>query len=71
MILHACMPGAEEADGPKGTRGLMLSHWWVRPGPGVSAQLLAGRAGSWSLAAWPRDPRAGVRSPWGGAGGGF
>ena len=37
-------------------------HWWVKPGPGISARLLAGRAGSWSLATGPRGPRAGVRS---------
>ena len=40
----------------------------MKPGPGVSAGLLAGRAGSWSLAARPRDPRAGVRSLVGGEG---
>ena len=42
--------------------GLLSTHWQVKPGPGVGARLLAGRAGSWSLAAGPGDPRAGVRS---------
>ena len=34
----------------------------MKPDPGVSAGLLAGRAGSWSLAAGPRDPRVCFRS---------
>ena len=34
----------------------------VKPDPGVSACLLSGRPGSWSLAAGPRDPRAHLRS---------
>lgn len=36
----------------------------MKLGPGVSARIPAGRAGSWSLAAGPRDPRAGVRRDW-------
>ena len=44
------------------TLGLLSTHCWVKPGPGVSAGLLAGKARSWSLAAGPWDPRAGVRS---------
>ena len=43
------------------TLGLLPAHWWVKPGPRVSARLLAGRARSWSLAAGPRVPRASVR----------
>ena len=49
--------------------GLLRTHWQVRPDPGVSAGPLADRAGSWSLAAGPRDPRAHFRSCggwWGG-----
>ena len=42
--------------------GLLPAHWQVKPDPGVSTGLLTGRAGSWSLAAGSRDPRAGVRS---------
>ena len=38
------------------TLGLLPTHWQVKPGSGVSAGLLVGRAGSWSLAAGPRDP---------------
>ena len=42
----------------------------MEAGPGVSGRLLAGRTGSWSLAARPRVLRAGVRSMgvegWGG-----
>ena len=49
------------------TLELLTPSWWVKPGPGVSARLLAGRAGSWSLAAGPRDLRAGVGSPVAGA----
>ena len=48
------------------TPGLLPTHWWVKPDPRVSAKLLAGRAGSWSLAAGPRDPRDCVRSLAGG-----
>ena len=44
------------------TPGLLSTHWWVKPGSGVSAGLLAHRAGSWSLATGPRDPTACVRS---------
>ena len=44
------------------TLGLLPTHWQVKPDPGVSAGLLAGRAGSWSLFAWPRDPRTRFRS---------
>ena len=50
--------------------GLLPTYWWVKPNSGVSARLVAGRAGSWSLVAEPRDPRAGVRwlvAGWGGA----
>ena len=36
------------------------AQWYVKPGPGVSAGLLVGRAGSWSLVAGCRGPRAGV-----------
>ena len=32
------------------TLGLLPTHWQVKPGPYVNAGLLAGRAGSWSLA---------------------
>ena len=44
------------------TLELLFPHWWVKPGPGISARLLADRAGSWSLAAGLRDPRAAVIS---------
>ena len=40
-----CLPG-----------GLLPTHWWLKPGLGVSSRLLAGRAGSWSLVVWLRDP---------------
>ena len=59
---------------PRGPRGQcwLTGGWdaedWVKPGPKISAGQLAGRAGSWSLAAGPGDPRAGGRSP-GGIGG--
>lgn len=43
------------------TLGLLPTHWQVKPGPGVSARLLAGRAGSWSLAAGHRDLKAHFR----------
>lgn len=43
------------------TLGLLPTHWQVKPGPGVSTRLLAGRAGSWSLAAGHRDLRAHFR----------
>ena len=43
------------------TPGLLHANWYVKPGPEVSAELLADRAGSWSLDVGPRDPRAGVR----------
>lgn len=42
------------------TLGLLHAHWWVKPGPGVKAGLLVGRAKSWSLVAEPKGPRAGV-----------
>lgn len=58
--------------------GQELAPWWVdsrledsaavaqllvvKPGPGVSARILAGRAESWSLVAGLRGPRVGVRS---------
>ena len=45
---------------------LLPTHWQMKPGPGVSARLLTGRAGSRSLAAGPRDPRARFRSLVGG-----
>lgn len=32
----------------------------LRVGPQISSRLLAGKARSWSQAAGPRDPRAGV-----------
>ena len=35
--------------GAKGVQWLMLAHWWVRPGPEVSASPLVGGAGSWVL----------------------
>lgn len=35
--------------------GLLPTHWQVKPDPGASTGLLSGRAGSWSLAAGPRD----------------
>ena len=44
------------------TPGLLPTHWWLKPGPGVSARLLACRAVSWGLAAGPRNSRAGVIS---------
>lgn len=65
------------ACGIPGTPGLTLSPWQAEcpadPGAaahrlagegrlGVSSRLLAGRAGSWSLAVRLRDPRAGVSS---------
>ena len=40
---------------------LLPTHWHVKPDPGVSAGLLAGRVVSWSLAAWTVDPRARFR----------
>ena len=43
------------------TLGLLPTHWQVKPGPGVSARLLAGRAGSWSLVAGHRDLSAHFR----------
>ena len=36
-----------------------------RVGPQISSRLLAGKARSWSQAAEPRDPRAGVSGGWG------
>ena len=44
------------------TPGLLPTQWRLKPGLGVSSRLLAGRAGSWSLVVWLRDPRAGVSS---------
>ena len=41
----------------------------MKPGRGVTAELLIGRAGSWSLPAGPRDARAGVRLLMGAEGG--
>ena len=43
------------------TLGLLPTHWEVKPGPGVSTRLLAGRADSWSLAAGHRDLRTHFR----------
>ena len=40
------------------TLGLCPTPWQMKPDPGVNSGLLAGRAGSWSLTAGPRDPRA-------------
>lgn len=40
------------------TLGLLPAHWLVKPGPGVSTDLLVGRASSWGVAAGLRDPRA-------------
>lgn len=37
---------------------LLPAPWWVTPGPGLSAGLSVGRAGSWSLVMGLRDPRA-------------
>ena len=34
------------------------SYLWVKPGPEISPELLAGRARSWNLAVGLRDPRA-------------
>ena len=42
--------------------GLLLIHWQVKTDPAVSVPLQARRAGSWSLATGPRDPRAHFRS---------
>ena len=50
------------------TLGLLSTHWQVKPGPGVSPGLLAGRAGSWSLAAGHKDPRVPFRLLMGGGG---
>ena len=47
------------------TVGLLPTHWQIKPDPGVSARLLAGKAGSWGLAAGSRDPKAHFRSLWG------
>ena len=38
-------------------RRLLPTHWQVKPDPGVSACLLSGRPGSWSLAAGPGVPK--------------
>ena len=51
------------------TLELLPTHWQVEPDPGISARLLAGTAGSWSLAAGLRGPRARFRLLWGGVGG--
>ena len=48
--------------------GLVLAHWWVKPGPGASAVPQMNKAKTWGLAAGPRNPRAGVGSLVGGAG---
>ena len=32
-------------------QGMLPAHWWVKPGPGTSVSLLAGRAVSWGLIA--------------------
>ena len=44
------------------TLGLLPTPWQVKSDPGVSARLLAGRAGSWNLAAGLRDSRARFKS---------
>ena len=62
---------------PYGAPGLVLAHWWVvrvpktlgllpthwqmKVDPRDFARLLAGRAGTWSLAAGPTDLRAHFR----------
>ena len=50
-------------DGVRGqeTLGIVSTHWWLKPGPAASAGSLAGRVGSWGLAAGHRGPRAGIR----------
>ena len=54
-----CLPGGQSV---QETPGLLPTQWRLKPGLGVSSRLLAGRAGSWSLVVWLRDPRAGVSS---------
>ena len=44
------------------TPQLLSARCQLNSGPWVSAELLAGRAVSWSLAALPTDPRAHLRS---------
>ena len=39
----------------------LSAHWWVKPGLGISAGLLVGRAGSYSLVVGPKGPRYDVR----------
>lgn len=43
------------------TPGLLANYLWVKPVLVISAKVLTGRAGSWSLAAGFMDPRAAVR----------
>ena len=59
-------PGASTGSLVGGVRvqkspGLLPAHWWVKPSPGASASVLAGRAGSWGLVVGPKGPRASVR----------
>ena len=60
-------PGHEAADcrtpgGPGANVGSLAVGVRVQKTLGLLLPTLAGRAGSWSLAAGPRDPRAGIRS---------
>lgn len=48
------------------TLGLRPTHRWVKPGPGVSAGLLAGRVRPWTLVPGSRNPRVDIRSLVGG-----
>ena len=41
---------------------LLPTHWQLKPGSGVRAELLVGRACFWSLAAGSRDPQGRFRS---------
>lgn len=43
------------------TPELLPIYLWMEPGLGVNAKLLASISVSWSLAAGPWDPRAGIR----------
>ena len=38
------------------TPGLLPTHWWVKPNPGASDSLMAGRDGSWGLVPGPGIP---------------
>lgn len=66
-------PGASTGSLVDGVRipkalGPLPTHWQVGSDPGVSARLLEGRVGFWSLTAGPRTPRAHFRSYSGGGG---